>query len=171
MILDIALLRFLIFLQRFRKALAPRIDAWIQDGTFQLQRRAYEAYGEGQWSGLDEEIPVHKPGEELAPLPVDSQPLDFPFRYPCCSCKCQNIDEKTPASLKSASAWQDLDEKPPLTSASTLNTDQITLAPSPSSSTEEFPPELKRPPTYNTSNAQWADKKSSPHSLYKNWKR
>lgn len=156
------LLKFLIFLKQFRKALAPRIDAWIQDGTFQLQRRAYEAYGEGQWERFDEEIPIHKRGEELAPLPLDSQPLDFPFRSSCCRCNCQ-----------------DMDEKPPLKSASTFMTDQITfveddlgVSSSPSSSTEEFPPELKRPPTYNTSNAQWAsDKKSGSHSSYKVWKR
>jgi hypothetical protein len=159
--LDVILLKFLIFLKQFRSALAPRIDAWIQDGTFQLQRRAYEAYGEGQWERFDEEIPLHKHGEELAPLPLDSQPLDFPFGSSCCRCDCQDIDEK-----------------PPLKTAASFMTDQVTIVDSlvtkssPSSSTEGFPPELKRPPTYNTSNAQWrADQKSASHSSRQVWKR
>jgi len=75
-VVDIVLLRFLIFLKKFRKALAPRIDAWIQDGVYQLQRRAYEAHGEGTWERLEEEIPLTKEKEELAKLPVDSLPTN-----------------------------------------------------------------------------------------------
>lgn len=51
-------LRFCIFLSRFRKALAPRIDRWVQDGIFQLQRRAFDAQDEGHWVGLEKEIPI-----------------------------------------------------------------------------------------------------------------
>ena len=72
-ILDLMLLRFLIFLHRFRGAMSPRIDRWIQDGVFQLQRRAYEARGEGIWKNRQEEIPVTWSKEELCELPLDSE--------------------------------------------------------------------------------------------------
>jgi hypothetical protein len=68
-IIDISLLRFLIFLTRFRTALAPRIDRWIQDGVWQLQRRAYEAQGYA-WVDLEGEIPLTAPNEQLKDLPV-----------------------------------------------------------------------------------------------------
>ncbi|KAF2183698.1 hypothetical protein K469DRAFT_667950 [Zopfia rhizophila CBS 207.26] len=67
-ILDILLLRFLIFLSKFRSALAPRINRWIQDGVLQLQRRAYEALGEGKWKDLEGEIPVTSRNEVLSDL-------------------------------------------------------------------------------------------------------
>jgi hypothetical protein len=57
---------------RFRSALAPRIDHWVQDGIFQLQRRAFEAQGQGCWKYLDQEIPVTLDGENLRELPVQS---------------------------------------------------------------------------------------------------
>ena len=57
-VLDIMLLRFLIFISRFRRVLAPRIDQWIQDGVWQLQRRAYEAQGCTGWNNLEKEIPL-----------------------------------------------------------------------------------------------------------------
>jgi hypothetical protein len=50
LIVDITLLKFLIYLARFRRQLGPRVERWIQDGVWQLQRRAYE--GVGQESGL-----------------------------------------------------------------------------------------------------------------------
>jgi hypothetical protein len=55
---DLVVLKFLIFLQRPRDVLAPKIDRWIQDGVFQLQRRAYEASGEGVWVRQDKEVPA-----------------------------------------------------------------------------------------------------------------
>ncbi|KAF1974543.1 hypothetical protein BU23DRAFT_636137 [Bimuria novae-zelandiae CBS 107.79] len=61
-------LRFCIFLSRFRKALAPRIDRWVQDGVFQLQRRAFDAQGEACWIDLEKEIPVTKGRERLYAL-------------------------------------------------------------------------------------------------------
>ncbi|KAF2730866.1 hypothetical protein EJ04DRAFT_579521 [Polyplosphaeria fusca] len=64
-ILDLVLLRFLIYLGKFRKALSPRLDQWIQDGVYQLQRQTYQARGEGTWSRLDQEIPVTEDGELL----------------------------------------------------------------------------------------------------------
>jgi hypothetical protein len=73
-IIDVVLLRFLIYLSTFRKALSPRIERWIQDGVLQLQRRAYEAHNEGTWSGLSQEVPWTKPNQELAELPLASLP-------------------------------------------------------------------------------------------------
>lgn len=57
---------------RFRAALAPRIDHWVQDGIFQLQRRAFEAQGQGCWKNLEQEIPITLDGENLRELPVES---------------------------------------------------------------------------------------------------
>jgi hypothetical protein len=76
--LDLILLKFLVFWNTFRGLLAPRIDAWIQDGVFQLQRRAYEAHGEGTWERLEKEVPATLDGTELATFPLDSTPV----------CKC-----------------------------------------------------------------------------------
>lgn len=59
-------------MSRFRAALAPRIDHWVQDGIFQLQRRAFEAQGQGCWKYLDQEIPITLDGENLRELPVQS---------------------------------------------------------------------------------------------------
>lgn len=67
-LLDILLLRFFIYLSRFRAALSPRIDRWIQDGIFQLQRRAYETHA--QWQDTEEEIPVTAGRELLPDLPL-----------------------------------------------------------------------------------------------------
>ena len=96
---DIILLRFLIFLTRFRKALAPRIDAWIQVGTYQLQRRAYDAHGEGDWQRLEEEIPLTKGDEELGELPVESLPAGFPLNTIYHKCTCQTTISQTDTTL------------------------------------------------------------------------
>ncbi|KAF2745218.1 hypothetical protein M011DRAFT_479365 [Sporormia fimetaria CBS 119925] len=55
---DMLILRILISCRRFRAGFAPRIDRWIQDGIFQLQRRAHEAQGHGTWKDLREDVPV-----------------------------------------------------------------------------------------------------------------
>ncbi|KAJ4289802.1 hypothetical protein N0V90_011133 [Kalmusia sp. IMI 367209] len=73
--LDLILLKFLIFWHRFRGFLAPRIDAWVQDGTLQLQRRAYEMQGEGTWERLDKEVPVTTDDIELSTLSLKSGSL------------------------------------------------------------------------------------------------
>ncbi|KAJ4302760.1 hypothetical protein N0V90_001651 [Kalmusia sp. IMI 367209] len=67
---NILILRFCIFLSKFRAALAPRIERWVQDGIFQLQRRAFEAEDEGMWVDLEKEIPVTKRSERLKELTV-----------------------------------------------------------------------------------------------------
>jgi hypothetical protein len=74
-IIDIVLLKFLIYLSSFRKALSPRVERWIQDGVLQLQRRAYEAHKEGTWSELGREVPLTAAKELLADLPLASLPL------------------------------------------------------------------------------------------------
>jgi hypothetical protein len=71
---DIVLLKFLIYLGKFRRALSPRIERWIQDGVLQLQRRAYEAHGEGIWSDLSKEVPLTEAKQLLAELPLESLP-------------------------------------------------------------------------------------------------
>ncbi|KAF2264053.1 hypothetical protein CC78DRAFT_617092 [Lojkania enalia] len=79
-ILDMTLLKFLIHLGKFRRVLSPRLDRWIQDGVLQLQRRAYEAQGQGTWEHLDDEIPVTETKELLTELPVAALPtLDSVF--------------------------------------------------------------------------------------------
>jgi hypothetical protein len=66
------ILRFFIFMAKFRAALAPRIDHWVQDGVYQLQRRAFEAQGHDRWLYLEEEIPITLNIEKLRQLPVES---------------------------------------------------------------------------------------------------
>jgi hypothetical protein len=71
--LDILILKFLIYLSTFRKALtlAPRIEQWIQYSVLQLQRRAYEAIEQGRWSSLDGDIPLTESNTLLPMLPLD----------------------------------------------------------------------------------------------------
>jgi hypothetical protein len=68
-ILDIIILRFLIFLDRPKQVLSPRINRCIQDGVLQLQRRAYEAHGQGTWSDLNKEVPLTRAKDTLEELP------------------------------------------------------------------------------------------------------
>ncbi|CAI6342197.1 unnamed protein product [Periconia digitata] len=63
--LNIYILRFFIFLSKSRRALAPRLDQWVNDGVFQLQRRAFEAKNQGKWTKIDSEIPVTEKEEVL----------------------------------------------------------------------------------------------------------
>ena len=69
-VIDITLLKFLIYLSRFRRALAPRIDRWTQDGVWQLQRRAYEGEGHREWKNLESEIPIIDQGHKLKELAI-----------------------------------------------------------------------------------------------------
>ncbi|KAF2470133.1 uncharacterized protein BDR25DRAFT_370147 [Lindgomyces ingoldianus] len=70
--LDFFLLKLLIVLTRFRRIMAPRLDRWIQDGVLQLQRRAYEASGEGTWIKLEDEVPLTVGNRQLRELPLQS---------------------------------------------------------------------------------------------------
>lgn len=88
-LLDICILRIMIYLARFRRALGPRIDRWIQDGVWQLQRRAYEGEGYRGWSDLEADIPLTYE-RKLKDLPIlwvpgkspDLANLDFGLRDP-----------------------------------------------------------------------------------------
>jgi hypothetical protein len=68
-ILDIFILKFMIYLSRFRAALSPRIDRWIQDGIWQLQRRAYEGEGYRCWTDLEADVPLTTENQ-LKDLPI-----------------------------------------------------------------------------------------------------
>lgn len=68
-ILDISILRIMLYLRRFRRALGPRIDRWIQDGVWQLQRRAYEGEGYRGWTDLESDIPLTEE-KKLKDLPI-----------------------------------------------------------------------------------------------------
>ncbi|KAJ4363717.1 hypothetical protein N0V95_001032 [Ascochyta clinopodiicola] len=68
-LLDITILRIMIYLTRFRRALGPRIDRWIQDGVWQLQRRAYEGEGYRGWTDLEADIPLTYE-KKLKDLPI-----------------------------------------------------------------------------------------------------
>jgi hypothetical protein len=69
-VVDLVLLKFAIFLTRVRKTMSPRIDRWIQDGVFQLQRRAFQIYEQGTWKRLDKEIPSTYEAHYLKELPI-----------------------------------------------------------------------------------------------------
>jgi hypothetical protein len=70
MVIDISLLKFLIYLSRFRRQLGPRIERWIQDGVWQLQRRAYEGEGQRDWIDPGSEIPLTDRGRLMRDLPI-----------------------------------------------------------------------------------------------------
>ncbi|KAF2651759.1 hypothetical protein K491DRAFT_681917 [Lophiostoma macrostomum CBS 122681] len=73
-ILNLALLKFLIYLSKFRRPLSPRIERWIQDGVFQLQRQAYGRHDQGSWERIDKEIPATVIDEILYELPLELEP-------------------------------------------------------------------------------------------------
>lgn len=91
-ILDFTILRIMVTLSRFRRVMAPKLDRWLQDGVFQLQRRAYEAQGEGLWLHTDKEIPVTVGNEQLKDLPLASKSA-FELRYlhECASCSARKL--------------------------------------------------------------------------------
>ncbi|KAL1604937.1 hypothetical protein SLS60_004478 [Paraconiothyrium brasiliense] len=69
-IINFFILRFFILLTRFRKALAPRLDRWVNDGVFQLQRRAFEANESTMWTDLEKEIPTTVHDMAMSELPT-----------------------------------------------------------------------------------------------------
>lgn len=70
--IDLVLLRSLVHLRRYTSGLAPRIDRWLQDGIFQLTRRAYEAQGNGIWKNLAEEVPITTDKSALPDLTMET---------------------------------------------------------------------------------------------------
>ena len=99
-LLDMILLRFLILLARFRRAPTPRINRWIQDSVLQLQRRAYEAEGQGIWTRLDTDVPITTEKEKLMDLPAEPLPLRVHSGgfSPSWVKKGRNSEEKAPSS-------------------------------------------------------------------------
>ncbi|KAF2871857.1 hypothetical protein BDV95DRAFT_594151 [Massariosphaeria phaeospora] len=93
-LIDLVLLRFLIYLRKFQQALAPRIDRWTQDSVFQLDRRAHEAQGNGIWKDLDNEVPVTTEGIELPDLLLETLPPPSTLR-PLTSTQLVQSGERT----------------------------------------------------------------------------
>ncbi|KAF2110744.1 hypothetical protein BDV96DRAFT_650847 [Lophiotrema nucula] len=71
-VVDTLILRFLIFLKAFKHISPHRINRWIQDGVWQLQRHAYESHGEGDWTMLDEVVPTTRQKTMLSDLPTET---------------------------------------------------------------------------------------------------
>ncbi|KAH7138701.1 hypothetical protein B0J11DRAFT_500902 [Dendryphion nanum] len=69
LVIDVTLLKFLVFLSNFQKAFSPRIDVWLQDGIWQLQQRAHQAQGQGSWMNLEKDVPITGRGDLLPGLP------------------------------------------------------------------------------------------------------
>ena len=69
-VLDLVLLRVLIFLKGFRRFLFPRINRWLQHGVWQLQRHAYEAQADFDWVGCEKEIPTTRTDSALPDLAI-----------------------------------------------------------------------------------------------------
>ncbi|KAF2733301.1 hypothetical protein EJ04DRAFT_605754 [Polyplosphaeria fusca] len=69
-IVDLTLLRFIAVVKKIKKFDSPRLDRWVQDGLFHLQRHAYEAYGEGKWEDLTSEVPTTVEQTEFPDLPL-----------------------------------------------------------------------------------------------------
>jgi hypothetical protein len=90
-ILDFTILRFMITLGRFRRALAPKIDRWIQDGVFQLQRKVYESQGEGTWQHIDKEVPVTSDSERLKDLSDTSVAQENQATHECFHCSARKL--------------------------------------------------------------------------------
>ena len=72
---DITLLKFLIYMSRFRHSrwIGPRLERWVQDGALQLQRRAFEAQRQGSWISLDKEVPITIRRETLSDFRTEKQ--------------------------------------------------------------------------------------------------
>jgi hypothetical protein len=71
-LIDLIILKYVIFFRKTRQKLAPRIDRWIQDGIFQFQRRAYETQKDGIWDRLEREIPTTVTEHLLSDLPLET---------------------------------------------------------------------------------------------------
>lgn len=65
MLTDILFLKYIIFTKRARSFLGPRIERWISDGVFQLQRQAYEGDNQGVWLRQSKEVPTTTQPENL----------------------------------------------------------------------------------------------------------
>lgn len=71
------MLKFVIFLTRVKNVMSPRIDRWIQDGVFQLQRRSFQIYGQGTWQRLNKEVPSTYEAYDLDELPLGPELTNY----------------------------------------------------------------------------------------------
>ena len=107
-VLDITLLKFLIFVSKFRRltGLSGRLSRWTQDGVLQLQRRAYAAQGKGKWKNLDEDVPLTVSKELLEDLPVASEPLTKVLvDFTDSEAYRKYEEDSVPRPLRSAKTW------------------------------------------------------------------
>jgi hypothetical protein len=105
-VLDITLLKFLVFLSEFRRltGLSHRLSRWTQDGVLQLQRRAYEAQGRGTWVNLDDDVPLTVSKERLEDLPLTRVLVDFTDSKASSGHRKEDEDF-TPRPLRSTKTW------------------------------------------------------------------
>lgn len=80
-IVDITLLRFISLLKKIKNFDSPRLERWMQDGLWQLQRHAYEAHGAGVWKDLTDEVPTIAEYTELPDLPLQHSSLSRVSTY------------------------------------------------------------------------------------------
>lgn len=74
-IIDITLLRFISLLKKIKNFDSPRLERWMKDGLWQLQRHAYEAHGAGVWKDLTDEVPTIAEYTVLPDLPLQHSSL------------------------------------------------------------------------------------------------
>ncbi|KAK1753688.1 hypothetical protein QBC47DRAFT_430588 [Echria macrotheca] len=75
---------------RRRKGPPYALLEWTTNGTFQLQRLAFEANGLGTWSRAIDSVPVTRPGEDLGVLDI-SDPKHPKLRGPSPNHSVENI--------------------------------------------------------------------------------
>ncbi|KAF2734975.1 hypothetical protein EJ04DRAFT_436020 [Polyplosphaeria fusca] len=98
--IDMTLFKFLIYLSQFRRHvwLSPRLDRWLQDGVLQLQRRAYEAEGQGHWTNAEEAVPLT--GEHVKLRDLATESVSRRHACPDCERKYGAVTEvMTPTSI------------------------------------------------------------------------
>jgi len=75
----------------------------MQDGIYQLQRRAHEAQGNGTWKKLTDEVPVTSENTPLPDLPIETLPIPDPPMSPTQSVQSQYVN---PSASSTHSAQQ-----------------------------------------------------------------
>ncbi|KAF2114997.1 hypothetical protein BDV96DRAFT_646853 [Lophiotrema nucula] len=123
-VLNLTILRFILFLSKFRHALGPRLERWAQDGLFQLQRRAFDAHAEGTWIRLEDEIPVTETDSRMAELPVESMPV-FAGEKSLMRGKTWRTDVTAVTESGSWKEKEDLEKVPTYESAKTESSDRV----------------------------------------------
>ena len=81
-----------------------------------MQRRAYEAHGEGTWSRLDQEVPVTEKDEKFPVLPIQTHPVRIEYTVEAGKLEAKDMgggENTTPVSRWSSAAhsMQDYNKK------------------------------------------------------------